>query len=307
LTNNGLYTTKYRLIHEVTLHQKKMMNNTKVWYITGASKGMGFSLVKQLLAKGHRIAATSRSMAALEAFKGMGDSFLPLEVNLKDEQSIAASIQKTVEKFGCLDVVVNNAGYGLGGALEELTAAETDENFQVNFFAVVRVIQQALPYMRRQRTGHIINISSIAGFAPGMGWSMYCAAKFAVSGLSEALANDLQPLGIHVTNVMPGWFRTSFAKADSIVYNKVQIADYAYLHASHDKMNSMDGAQPGDPDKIAGAFLELVNSPNPATNLFLGSDAFHRAKNKISQLHKEMDTWKEVSFSTDFTPPGSSV
>jgi len=165
------------------------MNNTKVWYITGASNGMGLSLVKQLTAKGHRVAASSRSITGFEAFQGIGDRFLPLEVDLKREQSVAASLKKAVEKFGRLDVVVNNAGYGLGGALEELSYEEIDENFQVNFFAVVRVVQQALPYMRRQRSGHIIKISSIAGFAPGTGWSMYCAAKFAVSGLSEALAN----------------------------------------------------------------------------------------------------------------------
>ena len=276
------------------------MSNTKVWYITGASKGMGLSLTKQLLAKGHSVVATSRSITAFEGLKDNSNNFLPLEVDLKSEESVSASIQKAVEKFGRIDVVINNAGYGLGGALEELSSAEIDENFQVNFFAVVRVVQQVLPVMRTQGSGHIINISSIAGFAPGMGWSMYCAAKFAVSGLSEALANDLKPLGIHVTNVMPGWFRTSFAKADSIAYNKNQIEDYAYLRESHSKMNSMDGAQLGDPDKIADALLTLVDHPNPAVDLFLGSDAFNRAKAKMEQLTVEMDLWKDVSFSTDF-------
>jgi len=276
------------------------MSNTKVWYITGASKGMGLSLTKQLLAKGHSVVATSRSITAFEGLKDNSNNFLPLEVDLKSEESVSASIQKAVEKFGRIDVVINNGGYGLGGALEELSSAEIDENFQVNFFAVVRVVQQVLPFMRTQGSGHIINISSIAGFAPGMGWSMYCAAKFAVSGLSEALANDLKPLGIHVTNVMPGWFRTSFAKADSIAYNKNQIEDYAYLRESHSKMNSIDGAQLGDPDKIADAFLTLVDHPNPAVDLFLGSDAFNRAKAKMEQLTVEMDLWKDVSFSTDF-------
>lgn len=259
------------------------------------------SLVRQLLAKGHSVVATSRSIAAFEEFNGIGDRFLSLEVDLKNEQSIAASIKKAIEKFGRLDVIINNAGYGLGGALEELSSAEIDENFQVNFFAVVHVVQQVLPYLRKQRSGHIINISSIAGFAPGTGWSMYCAAKFAVSGLSEALANDLKPLGIHVTNVMPGWFRTGFAKADSIAYNKNQIEDYAYLREYHEKMNRMDGAQPGDPDKIADVFLKLVDSPIPAVDLFLGSDAFNRAKTRIEELHRQMETWKDVSFSTDFT------
>jgi NAD(P)-dependent dehydrogenase (short-subunit alcohol dehydrogenase family) len=275
------------------------MSEAKVWYITGASKGMGWALVKQLLAKGQQVAATSRTIAAFEEFKG-NDGFLPLEVDLKSEGSIASAVKKAVEKFGRVDVVVNNAGYGLGGALEELRADEIENNFQVNFFAVVRVVQQVLPYMRRQGSGHIINISSIAGFAPGMGWSMYCAAKFAVTGLSEALANDLKPLGIHVTNVMPGWFRTSFAKADSIAYSRVKMEEYAYLREYHEKMNSMDGKQLGDPDKIADVFLQLVGSPEPAVDLFLGSDAFNRAKARIEQLQRQMEAWKEVSCSTDF-------
>nr|WP_295874685.1 SDR family NAD(P)-dependent oxidoreductase [uncultured Chitinophaga sp.] len=276
------------------------MSQTKTWYITGASKGMGLSLVKQLLAKGQRVAATSRSLAALDAFKG-NDNFLPLAVDLKSESSVATSIKQTVEKFGRLDVVINNAGYGLGGALEELTEGEIHENFDVNFFAVVRVIQQALPYMREQRSGHIINISSIAGFAPGVGWAVYCAAKFAVSGLSAALTNDLKPLGIHVTNVMPGAFRTNFAKADSIAFGRRTIADYAHLRASHEKLNSMDGAQLGNPDKMADIFLALTSSPNPATDLFLGSDAFHRAAARIEQLQAELNEWKTDSISTDFT------
>jgi NAD(P)-dependent dehydrogenase (short-subunit alcohol dehydrogenase family) len=277
------------------------MSNTKVWYITGASKGMGFSVVKQLLSKGHQVAATSRSIDAFDQFSEYGKRFLPLEVDLKNENSIAESLKRTYNHFGRLDVIVNNAGYGLGGALEELTADEINDNFEVNFFAVVKVIQQALPYLRKQGSGHIINISSIAGFAPGLGWSMYCAAKFAVSGLSEALANDLKPLGINVTNVLPGWFRTNFANADSIAYNKNQMEDYNYLREYHDKMNNMSGTQLGDPDKIADVFLELVNSPSPAVNLFLGSDSFTRAKTKIEQLGNEMDIWKEISFSTDFS------
>lgn len=276
------------------------MSTQKIWYITGASKGMGFSLAKQLLEKGHSVAATSRSVEAFGEFSQFGERFLPLEVDLKNEQSVALSLKKTYDTFGQLDVIVNNAGYGLGGALEEITTEEINDNFDVNFFAVVKVIQQALPYLRKQRSGHIINISSIAGFAPGIGWSMYSAAKFAVSGLSEALANDLKPLGIHVTNVMPGWFRTNFANPDSIVYHKNPIEDYAFLQESHKKMNTMNGTQLGDPDKIADVFLKLVNSPRPAVNLFLGSDAFNRAKSKIEQLHQEMDIWKEVSSSTDF-------
>ncbi|RUT72432.1 SDR family NAD(P)-dependent oxidoreductase [Flavobacterium cupreum] len=276
------------------------MSTSKVWYITGASKGMGLALTKQLLSKGHSVAATSRSVKAFDPFTHYGERFLALETDLKSEQSIESSLKSTIEKFGRVDIIVNNAGYGLGGALEELTSDEINENFEVNFFAAVKVVQKALPYLREQRSGHIINISSIAGFAPGLGWSMYCAAKFALSGLSEALANDLKPLGIHVTNVLPGWFRTSFAKPDSIAYNKNQLQEYNYLREYHEKMNSMDGVQPGNPDLIADALLQLIVSRNPPVNLFLGSDAFNRAKSKIEQLHKEMSDWESVSVSTDF-------
>ncbi|KAF2328034.1 SDR family NAD(P)-dependent oxidoreductase [Flavobacterium ginsenosidimutans] len=276
------------------------MSTTKVWYITGASKGMGRAITKQLLSKGHSVAATSRTADALEQFEEYGDRFLALEVDLKSERSIALSLKKTIEKFGRADVIVNNAGYGLGGALEEITSEEMAENFEVNFFAAVRVIQNALPYLREQRSGHIINISSIAGFAPGLGWPVYCAAKSALSGLSEALANDLKPLGLHVTNVLPGWFRTNFAKPDSIAYNKNQMQEYGYLREYHEKMNSMDGMQLGNPDQIADVFLQLAASQNPPVNLFLGSDSFNRAKNKIEQLNQEMSDWKTLSVSTDF-------
>ncbi|WP_281310097.1 SDR family NAD(P)-dependent oxidoreductase [Flavobacterium flavigenum] len=276
------------------------MSTTKVWYITGASKGMGLSITKELLSKGHRVAATSRASNIFNQLGTYGDRFLALVVDLKSEQSIELSFNKTIEKFGRIDVIVNNAGYGLGGALEELSAAEMTENFEVNFFAAVRVIQKALPYLREQRSGNIINISSIAGFAPGLGWSMYCAAKFALSGLSEALANDLKPLGLHVTNVLPGWFRTNFAAPDSIAYNINQIEEYGYLREYHEKMNSMHGTQLGNPDLLAAVFLELISSKNPPVNLFLGSDAFNRAKNKIQQLNQEMSDWEALSLSTDF-------
>lgn len=276
------------------------MKDTKVWFITGASKGMGLSLVKDLLAKGEKVAATSRAATAFAPFVDRYENFLPLQTDLENEHSVAAALKQTVGRFGSLDVVVNNAGYGLGGALEELSEAEIRANFEINFFAVLRVIQQALPYLRQQRSGHIINISSIAGLAPGTGWTAYSAAKFAVSGLSEALANDLKPLGIQVTNVLPGWFRTSFAKAGSIAYAQKQIAGYDHIRTAHENMSRMDGAQGGDPAKLAGVFLALVHSAAPAVNLVLGSDALYRAQYKLEQMQAELNTWKAVSVATDF-------
>lgn len=274
------------------------MDISKVWYITGASKGIGRSLIEQLLSKGYKVAATSRQISALSDITS--DNFLPLEVDLTDERSIASSLDRTNNIFGRIDVIVNNAGYGIGGAIEELSEQEINDNFNINFFAVVKVIQQALPYFRGQHSGHIINISSIAGFAPGVGWSIYCAAKFAVTGLSEALANDLKPLGINVTAVLPGWFRTNFAKQDSIAFSEKQIDDYGFLRTAHQKMNEIDGKQLGNPDKVADTFIELVNRQNPPALLFLGSDAYKRAKEKMAHLSQQIEEWKDLSVSTDF-------
>jgi NAD(P)-dependent dehydrogenase (short-subunit alcohol dehydrogenase family) len=276
------------------------MDKLKVWYITGASKGIGRSLVEQLLLGGNKVAGTSRQIVALADIAGTNENFLPLQVDLTNEKSIATSFEKAKAAFGRIDVIVNNSGYGIGGAIEELSEQEINNNFDVNFFAIVKVIQQALSYLRSQRSGHIINISSIAGFAPGLGWSVYAAAKFAVSGLSEALANDLKPLGIHVSAVSPGAFRTNFVKPDSIAFSKKQIADYDFIREAHQKFSDMDGKQLGNPDKLALALMELVNSPNPPVNLFLGSDAYNRATDKIATLSHQMEQWKNLSFSTDF-------
>lgn len=278
------------------------MHKEKVWYITGASKGLGIALVKKLLIKGQKVAATTRDLEALkkEISEKFSHLFLPLQVDLTSDISIANSMRAVIDKFERIDIVVNNAGYGIGGALEELSTEEIQRSFEVNFFAVIKVIQQAMPYLRKQRSGHIINISSIAGFAPGTGWSVYAAAKFAVSGLSEALANDLKPLGIQVTAVSPGWFRTSFAKLESIKLNKKQINDYEHIRESHKKFKAIDGNQIGDPDKVADALLKLTDSVEAPVNLFLGSDSFKRAFSKIETLTQEMKGWKEVSISTDF-------
>lgn len=276
------------------------MHTNKVWYITGASKGMGLSLVKNLLQMGHTVIGTSRRLGSLPNLSESGN-FLPVEVDLGNEESIANSFKKAIERFGRIDVVVNNAGFGTGGTLEELSTAEINDNFNINFFAAIRVIQHALPYLRKQQSGNIINISSIAGFAPGTGWAVYAATKFALSGLSEGLSNDLKPLGIHVTAISPGGFRTSFASADSLVYAGNNMPEYDYIRAHHAKFNAMHGMQPGDPEKMAAVLVKITESKNPPVNLFLGSDAYQRASDKISFLSSQMEEWKEISLSTDFS------
>jgi short-subunit dehydrogenase len=278
------------------------MDNSKIWYITGASKGLGLALVKKLLEKGQKVAATSRNIKVLakEVENKYSSSFLAIEVDLTSEHSIKKSIESTVNRFKGIDVVVNNAGYGTGGAIEELYENEIKQSFEVNFFAVIKVIQCSLPYMREKKSGHIINISSIAGFAPGTGWSVYGAAKAAINGLSEGLANELKPLGINVSIVSPGWFRTSFAKEESIDITKNHISEYQHIRSAHTKFKSIDGNQIGNPVKVASVLLKLVSEPNPPLNLFIGSDAYDRASHKINVLTNTMKEWKSLSFSTDF-------
>jgi short-subunit dehydrogenase len=189
----------------------------KVWFITGASKGFGLSIVKQLLCAGHFVAATSRDKEALAKAVNRNESnFLPLQVDLANESSVSLALQHTYEEFGRIDVVINNAGYGIGGVIEELSDEETRKAFDINVFATLNVVRNVMPYLRGQRSGHIINISSSGGFAPGMGWSIYCAAKSAVITLSEVLAEDVKHLGIQVTCVSPGSFRTNFLNGESI-------------------------------------------------------------------------------------------
>lgn len=277
------------------------MDNKKTWFITGASKGLGLTLVKHLLAGGYAVAATSRNAAALNEAVGSDTSnFLPLQVDLADEKSVATAIQSTIDKFGRIDVAVNNAGYGIGGSIEELSDAETRTSFDINVFGTLNVIRHVLPFMRQQRSGHIINISSIAGISGNTGWSVYAATKYAVTGLTDVLAQDVKEFGIHVTLIAPGAFRTSFLTADSLVLTDTPIADYTAIRASHAKYATMDGTQQGDPDKAAAAMIELVNMPEPPLYLLLGSDAYKRAMNKLEQLNAAFKASEPLTKSTDY-------
>ncbi|MFB8374949.1 SDR family NAD(P)-dependent oxidoreductase [Paenibacillus taichungensis] len=278
------------------------MSHDKVWYVTGASKGLGLSLVRKLIELGYRVSATSRNIEDLKQAVGEAPEgqFLPIAVDLTKADSIKASVNKTYEQFGQIDVAVNNAGYGIGGAIEELSEKEIRANFEVNVLGPINVIQSVLPYMRKQRSGHIFNIASIAGFAPHMGWSVYAATKFSLMGLTEVLAQDVQSLGIKVTAVAPGGFRTEFNKSNSLVLSSSKFDDYGELHAGHKQFVAQDGKQPGDPEKAAEVFIDLAKSPNPPAQLFIGSDAYRRASEKLDQLREELEANKEISFRTDF-------
>jgi NAD(P)-dependent dehydrogenase (short-subunit alcohol dehydrogenase family) len=282
-----------------------MSNQQKVWFVTGASKGLGLSLVKKLLAQGYRVAATSRKIEDLNAAVGetSADQFLPLVMNLKSEDNVGEAIDQTVNHFGSIDVVVNNAGYGLLGALEELTDSEARDNFEVNVFGSLNVIRKAMPYLREQRSGHIINIASIGGFSGNFpGFGIYCATKFAVHGFTESLAAEAKAFGVHATVVSPGYFRTNFLEADSAVVPQIQIDAYEDVRASQKAhQEEINGNQPGDPDKAADAMIELSNAENPPVHLFLGEDAYNMAYVKMDTVKADLESWKAVTVGTNFS------
>lgn len=277
------------------------MSNNKVWYITGASKGLGLVLVKQLLAAGNKVAATSRNITALQSEAGdAGDRFLPLAVDLQSEESIQQSIQQTIAHFGRVDVIVNNAGYGLCGALEELSFEEIKQNFDVNLFGTIHVIKAALPYLRKQQSGHIINISSIAGFTGSLGSTVYASTKFAIGGLSESLALELRQFGIHVTIVSPGAFRTNFLANDSLAVPANVINEYSDVRERIALLQSRNGMQEGDPEKGVATILAAAAAEHPPLHLFLGADAYQRATAKIAEVQTDLYNWKELATITAF-------
>jgi len=277
-------------------------SNQKVWYITGASKGLGLALAKQLLSEGKKVAATSRSLEDLKEAVGENENFLPLAVNILSEESVEESIKNTVERFGSIDVVVNNAGYGLAGALEELTDAETRQNFDVNVFGSLNVIRKVLPYLREQQSGHIFNVSSIGGFTGSFpGFGIYCATKFAVQGFTESLAEEVKDFGIKATIVSPGYFRTNFLNGSSLNVPKNQLQDYKTVRdvqAAHE--NEINGNQQGDPQKAALAFIKTADMQNPPVHLFLGQDAYDMAEVKIQAVRNNMEAVREFATATGY-------
>ena len=274
----------------------------KVWFITGASRGLGLALAIQLLEQGQKVAATSRSIEELKSAIGTTDSFLALSVDILNEESVSAAIEQTVSHFGKLDIIVNNAGYGLAGAIEELTDAESRQNFDVNVFGSLNVIRKAMPYLRKQGSGHIFNIASIGGFTgvfPGFG--IYCATKFAVHGFSESLREEVKNFGVKVTVVSPGYFRTDFLKGSSLNVPLNQMEEYAEVRAvqtAHEQ--DINGNQPGDPKKAAAAFISVSNIENPPAHLFLGEDAYELAGAKITAVQKEMEEFAYIGKATGF-------
>lgn len=278
------------------------MNTKKVWLVTGASKGLGLALVKRLLNEGYKTAATSRDVENLKKQIGEHPGFLPLAVQLVDEQSVQCAVAKTIEAFGTIDVVVNNAGYGQGGTLEELSDAEARKNFDVNVFGPLNVIRSVMPHFRQKKSGHIINIASIGGLTGAFpAFGVYCATKFAMVGFTESLSEEIAEFNVKATVVYPGYFRTNFLNTDSLKLAEKPIANYTASRNSETwHQNEMKGRQPGSPEKAALVFIQLAESKNPPVHLIMGSDAFRLAHGKIELLQKELVNNEALSKSTDF-------
>ncbi|MCT2560747.1 SDR family NAD(P)-dependent oxidoreductase [Chryseobacterium herbae] len=277
------------------------METKKVWFVTGASKGLGLALVKKLLENNYRVAAATRNAQSLISEIGeTSDVFLPIELNLTDNEDVQSAVSKTIEHFGQLDVVVNNAGYGQIGTLEELTDREARANFDVNVFGTLNVIRNAVPYLREKKSGHIFNISSIGGYSGNFpGWGIYCATKFAVAGLTEALAEEIKEFGVHATVVYPGYFRTDFLSKDSVKTPEHPIKAYETARSSEQAhLNEINGNQPNDPEKGAAAIIALSKEQNPPVHFLLGSGTAEFLDNKIKTITADAKQWEALTMST---------
>jgi NAD(P)-dependent dehydrogenase (short-subunit alcohol dehydrogenase family) len=274
--------------------------NTKVWFITGASRGFGLEVARAALARGDRVVAAARKPEAVETALGRHDNLLSVALDITVEAQAVVAAEAAIARFGRIDVLVNNAGYGLLGAVEETSAREVENQFDTNVFGLLNVTRAVLPHMRRAGRGHVINISSIGGYAAYPGWGVYGATKFAVEGLTEALAYELAPLGIHATVVEPGFFRTDFLDQGSLVKTAVEYADYARtVGAMRALMASANHRQPGDPKKFATALLVLADSAEPPVRLPLGTDTVAKIAEKNRFVERELAQWKAVAVSTD--------
>ena len=279
------------------------MNTDKplVWFITGTSQGFGRELVRAALQRGDSVIATSRDPRKVTAaFPQAGDRLLAVSLDLHNPDNITSVVQQAISKFKKIDVLVNNAGHGLTGAVEEASDAEVVSVFETNVFGLLRVTRAILPHMRQQHSGHIVNLSSIGGLVGLPGWGIYNATKFAVEGLSEALAAEATPLGIGVTIVEPGPFRTDFLGGSLAATARI-LPDYGETAGqTRNATATRHGNQPGDPALAADAIVKAVTAPKPPLHLILGSFALDRFNTKFEALQKEMATWRETTLSADF-------
>ena len=278
-----------------------MINYSKIWLITGVSGGLGRALATEVARRGDIVFGTVRKEEQVEDFNQLvhGKTF-GMELDVNHHARIEILMAHILDQFGRIDVLVNNAGYGLFGAIEEISMEEARQQMETNFFGALAMTQAILPVMRRQRAGHIVQISSMAGVRSNPGMGLYNASKFALEGFSEALALEAKHLNIRVTLVEPGPFRTLWAGASSVRSKKI-IDEYEASAGQLIKtINGYTGNQPGDPAKAARAIMKAVDSENPPLRLALGSIALEAVRKKLSSMQQDYDEWEEVSVDTSF-------
>jgi short-subunit dehydrogenase len=281
---------------------------SRVWFITGTSTGFGYLLAEEALKRGERVIATARDVSKLSRLaRQYPDRIHTLTLDVTNPNEIISIAQQGIAAFGHVDTLVNNAGYGVNGAIEEVSEDEFEPMFQTNIYGLIRVTRAFLPHFRQRRSGHIFNLSSIGGLIGSPGWGFYNATKFAVEGLSEALAEEMKPLGVHVTVVEPGPFRTDFLGRSSKLARR-QLRDYATTAGkAREYLKTQSGKQPGDPQKAVEAIITAANSPKPPLHLILGQVALTRFRHKLSDWHEEIAAWESVTTSADFPENKSSA
>jgi len=278
-----------------------MEKTARTWFITGASTGFGRLLSEELLKRGERVAATARDSAKVQdletQYPGRARAFTldvtePAEIEEASRQAIAA--------FGHVDILVNNAGYGVNGAIEEVSDEEFEPMFQTNIYGLIRTTRAFLPHFRQQRSGQVFNFSSIGGLIGTAGWGFYNTTKFAVEGFSEALAAEMKPLGVHVTVIEPGPFRTDFLGRSGKLAQR-ELPEYAETAGkAREYLRTQAGKQQGDPQKAIEAVIAVADSPNPPLHLILGKIALSRFRDKISLWRKEIAAWESVTTGADY-------
>jgi NAD(P)-dependent dehydrogenase (short-subunit alcohol dehydrogenase family) len=272
-----------------------------VWFVTGCSTGLGRALAKTLLRRGQQVAATARDPATIaDIAAAYPDSALALELDVRDPAQTQAAASAAERRFGAIDVVVNNAGHGLKAAVEEADESDVRDLFETNVFGLMAMTRAVLPGMRRRGRGHIVNITSTAGFIGNPGSGYYAATKFAVEGFSDSLAKEVLPLGIRVLVVAPGPFRTDFA-GRSLKRSGVPMREYEQTAGKASAaLAGRDGRQVGDPERAAEAIIAAVRSSNPPGHLLLGRSAVTRIREKLNEIRADIDAWEKVSLSADF-------
>ena len=273
----------------------------KTWLVTGAARGLGAGIARAALDAGDRVVVAGRNRDALiKAFGPDSDNVMSVALDVTDTAAIDAAVEAAMARFGRIDVLVNNAGYGHLGIFEETTSHDARIQFDTNVFGLFDMTRAVLPVMRAQGSGHVFNISSVGGMVGGASGAIYCASKFAVEGFSESIAQEVSPFGVHVTIVEPGFFRTDFLDASSVVYAAHPIADYAQASAAlREFYEARSHNQAGDPARLGQALVALSNAENPPVRWAAGTDALGMIEGKIAGLTTELEAWRDLSASTD--------